>query len=289
MESSKINIYEYIDYREYLSDRYEHEKKTNNLTLRLLARKSGFNSHSYFKHILEGKKSVSISSVWKIAKGFDLPDDETEFLENLVRFSQAESTEEKNDIYKKIMKKRPKSEFTQIEKDHYILFSNWYVIAIREMIALPEFKEDYSWISKNIIPNITRKEAKETIDLLLRLKHVIRDKNGKLEQNDKFITTGSEVKSFHIINYHDNLLKLASLSMRETSKDWRDISSLSFLVNKEEYTYIKHKIIEFRREIGQYLKDRESKIFPDDITGTEKTLYNLNMQLFNTSKIYWRK
>ena len=289
MKNKKVNIFDYLDFRKYLSDLFEQEKKENGLTLRLFSRQAGFNSHSYFKYVIEGKKAISASSVWKIAKGFNLSDEESQYLEHLVRFYQAESTEEKNDIYKKIIKKKPKSEFTQIEKDHYSLFSKWYIIAIKEMTALPEFKEDYSWIAKNLFPNITRSEAKEAVELLLRLKYLKRNADDKLEQNDKFITTGAEVKSFHVINYHSSLLKLASLSMTETNKAWRDISSLAFVVNKEEFTYVKNKIIEFRQEIGEYLKDRQSGVFPEDIKGAEKTLYNLNMQFFNSTKIYWKK
>ncbi|MDH5721479.1 MAG: TIGR02147 family protein [Spirochaetia bacterium] len=289
MKNKKINIFDYLDFKKFLSDLFEFEKETNDLTLRLFSRQAGFNSHSYFKYIIEGKKTISVSSVFKIAKGFKLSDEESQYLEYLVRFDQAETTEEKNDIYKKIIKVRPKSKFLQIEKDHYILFSKWYIIAIREMTTLPEFKEDYSWIAKNLFPNITRAEAREAVEILLRLQYLKRNEDGKLEQDDKFITTGAEVKSFHVINYHNSLLNLASLSMTETKKEWRDISSLSFVVNKEEFTYIKNKIIDFRREIGQYLKDRQSGMFPEDIKGSEKTLYNLNMQFFNSTKIYWKK
>jgi uncharacterized protein (TIGR02147 family) len=137
-----ISIYNYIDYRKFISDFFEYLKERDGMTLRLFAKKAGFSAHAFLKQVIEGKKSASIQSAFKIARGFDLNEDETLFLETLIRFDLATELEDKNEIYKKIIKVKPKDELTKIEKDHFNLFSNWYVFAIREMIIMPEFKED---------------------------------------------------------------------------------------------------------------------------------------------------
>ncbi|MDH5716280.1 MAG: TIGR02147 family protein [Spirochaetia bacterium] len=288
-DEKKINIFSYLDYRKYLANLFNFYKKEENLTLRLFARRAGLGSHSFLKSIIEGSRSLSIMGALKMAKGFRLNKSETEYLELLVKFSLAHEVDEKNEIYKKITKLKPKDEISKMEEKHYFLFSNWYVLMIRELVTLPYFKEDYTWIAKTLNPPITKKQAKEAIDTLLELKYLIRDKNNKLVQAMPEITTGPEVKSSAVKNFHKNLLSMAARSIDETKAHWRDISALSFTANRQEFDFIKERIVEFRREIIQYLKDSRENNFPEDISDDEKTLYNLNIQLFNATEIYWKK
>ena len=280
-------MFSYLDFRKFLSDLFNHLKKTKNITLRLFSRKAGFSSHAFLKQIIDGTRSVSVSSVYKISKGFGLSSKESDYLELLVRFNQAEDIDEKNEIYKKLAKFIPKEKITKIDKEHYKLFSNWYIMAIREMVTMSTFREDFHWISKTLVPNITKKEAKEAIALLLQLKFLKRDENGKLIQTTPVLTTGPEVKSLFITNYHRNLLQLSALSMQSTDKEWRDISSLAFILDRDEFKFIKRRVVEFRAEILQYLKDKRNN-FPESKINTDSQLYYLNMQLFNATKLNWK-
>ena len=288
-KNKEINIYKYLDYRKYLHDLFEYYKKKENLTLRLFARRADLGSHSYLKQLIEGSRSLSIPGAWKIARGFNLTAAESDYFELLVKLSFTEDIHEKNEIYKKITKLKPKDEISKIEEKHYFLFSNWYVLAIRELAALPDFKEDAAWIAKTLNPPITKKQAHEAILLLLEMKYLIRDETGKLKQSEPEITTGAEVKSLSVLNYHKNMLNLASRALNETKPCWRDISSLSFVVHRQEFEYIKERIVEFRKEIIQYVKDTKENIFPEDITEDKKTLYNMNIQFYNASNIDWKK
>ena len=44
-------------------------------------------------------------------------------------------------------------------RDQYEFYSKWYHSAIRSLIDMYPFKDDYSWLAKNVYPPITR-EAK---------------------------------------------------------------------------------------------------------------------------------
>jgi uncharacterized protein (TIGR02147 family) len=132
-------------------------------------------------------------------------------------------------------------------------------------------------------------QAEEAIEILLKLGFIKRNDNGKLEQVSLNISTGPEVKSIHVFNYHNNMLGLTSYAMNKTESQFRDISSMSFAINKTEFQYLKKRIAEFRKEILQYLADRKKGIFPEENAGLESVLYNLNIHLFNSTKIKWKK
>lgn len=287
-KNDKISVFNYLNYREYLKDLYSFFKKTEGLSLRQFARKADFSSHAYLKNIIDGYREATVNSALKLAKGFNLSDKEASYLELLIRFNRATNIEEKNVFYKKLSKIKPKNELSKIEKEYFSLFSNWYVIAIREMINVSNFKEDYEWIAKTLQPNITAKQAKDSIELLLKINFLERDENNKLIQSEANITTGPEVDSLFVKNYHKNLLELSIKSLELTNEKWRDISSMSFTVNREEFSFIKKRIVEFRKEIAEYLQDRK-KGFPEDEVITDENLYHLNLQLFNGTIINWKE
>jgi uncharacterized protein (TIGR02147 family) len=55
------------------------------------------------------------------------------------------------------------------------VISNWYCIAIREMIKLDEFFEDPNWISKKLHFKVTPTEAARAIELLFQADLLGRD------------------------------------------------------------------------------------------------------------------
>jgi uncharacterized protein (TIGR02147 family) len=287
--SSMIDIHDYLNYRSYLRDIFDYKKETEKFTLRQFSRKSGFSSHAFLKQLIDGSRSASIEAASKIANGFDLSPRETEYLELLIRFDLAATVEDKNAVYARIVKYKPKTEHSRIAKKHYHLFSNWYVLAIREMVTMDKFREDERWISDQLQPKIPPKKCREAVQLLLELGYLIRNKKGKLEQSTPTLTTGAETDSLYITNYHNNMLKLASQSMIDTNEAWRDVSSLAFVIDRDDFSYIKGRIVEFRKEILEYLNDRQKSQDSKNTLQTDNSLYYLNMQLFNATRLTWKK
>lgn len=307
MMDKDISIYDYLNYRKFLSDLFELRKEREGFTLRQFAHKAGFSSHAYLSQVIQGQRDVSEKSARKIAKGFELSEEEGEYFENLVRFSHADDLSEKNEFYKKIIRYRSKHKPAAMDKEHYFLISNWYILAVRELVTLPDFREDPQWIAQNLNPRISRSQAEEALKVLEKLKYLVRDENGRLKQNEPDISTGSEVKSLHAANYHNSIFVLANDAIRRTPARNRDISALILPVDKEEFRYIKSRVQEFRLELIQYLRDRrgedeetadknsglKSKDAGESVQGFEsvesadRVLYNLSMQFFNLSPLKW--
>jgi uncharacterized protein (TIGR02147 family) len=288
MEIEK-KIYQYLNYRKFLADLFDHYKKKEGLSLRKLAKKADFGSHSYFKQIIHGNRNISEKSIIKISRAFKLSESESKYFSLLVNFSQANNIDDKNLFYKKLNKFRARDPLYELEEAQYLLFSQWYHIPIRELVNMVHFKEDFNWIANYLNPPVTAEEAEKSIQLLLKLGLLKRDTNGELQQADPTITTGDEAKNIAVTNYHIEMLQLAKRSISETEYFWRDLSCLTIILSREEFLFIKKQISDFRKNILQYLRDRKSGEFPEEIGGEEKHLYQLNMQFFNLSKLIWKK
>lgn len=283
----EINIFDYIEYRAFIRDRFNYLKEHKKLTLRDFARRAGLGSHAFLKQIIDGDRSLTVATTYKVGKGLSLNEKETDFLELLVRFTHSTSIDEKNSVFKKILKRRPPGQRHKIERESYHLFSNWYIMAIRELVACRDFREDPVWIAQRLDPKIDPRQAREAIDLLLSTGFLKRDARGKLTQAEGTLTTGAEVEGLYIVNYHRSLLELASRSMVTGHEKLRDISALTFALDREEFRFIKSRVAEFRSEILEYLKENR-KYRDEEVLETNENIYNLTIQFFHATRPDWK-
>ena len=83
-----------------------------------------------------------------------------------MHLNQAGTVEEKQKYASELLKSRVYRKIHPLSESQYNYFGQWYFVLIRELVGLPGFKEDYDWISKQIIYPITPAEAKRAMDEL---------------------------------------------------------------------------------------------------------------------------
>jgi uncharacterized protein (TIGR02147 family) len=283
----KPDVYNYLNYREYIRDHYEYLKKNDGMTLRDFARKAGFNTHTFLSNVIENKRSLTVDSSGKVARAFALRPEQRTYLELLVRFNNSGTADEKNDIYEQMRAAVPRSEIRRLGAEYFEIFRKAYVLTIREIVALPDFKRDAKWIAKKIHPRITPGQVEKALQILQENGLIEQDSSGKLHQAHADLTTGAEVKSLAIALYHKQLLELAAHALDETPAKNRDISALTLNIAKSDFDFIKRRTAEFRRELLDFLKKKREDApgeFPDE---QKRALYYLNMQFFNATEIPW--
>ncbi len=270
-------IFNYLDYREYLSDFYQAKKDEHSFfSYRLLSQRAGFKSPNFIKLVTTGKRNLSKDSVFKVAKALKLNKGETEYFENLIFFNQSSTLEEKNYYLSKLMKYRKKIEPYKIEESHYRYYSDWFNPVIRELAVSMDFKDNYSELAKAVVPSITETEAEKSVNLLLKMGFIEKRDEGGYVKTQKTITTGPQVKSVAVANYHKEMMNLASESIGRFSSEERDVTSLTVNVSDETSEIIKKRISELRREI---LSLADS----DDNAGR---VMQVNFQVFPLSERY---
>jgi uncharacterized protein (TIGR02147 family) len=268
----KKNIFEYENYREYLKDVYAFQKEIKkNFSFRHFSKLAGFKAGNILKLVMDGERNIAPYSIEKFAKGLKLNKEEAFFFKNLVLFNQATNSEERQFFAQELVKCRRFKKIYPLKESQFNYYRYWYFICIRELVDLPDFREDESWIAKRLTPQISPAEAREAVDELLTLGLIKRDGDGRLRQTDEHVSTSDEVTSASLAGFHRQMLKLAGESIDRIKRDRRDISGQTFCTSLETAKKIKEKIQNFRKEIIEVL---------DQERDTAVCVYHLSVQLF---------
>ncbi|MDD4975721.1 MAG: TIGR02147 family protein [Bacteriovorax sp.] len=248
-------IYDYVDYRAFLSDSLNYiQSRNSKYSATAFVRQAGFgeNSRGYFNLIMSGKRNLSSSTILGFAKTIKLNEKETFHFENLVHYNQATTEKEKALYFERIsksMKGRTGAAF-ELLKSQYNYFSHWYLVAIRELVAVENFKENYEWVSKKLRNKISKKEMHEAIADLINLGLLKRQDNGKLLQAEEFVTFTDNSMNYTVVNaLHSQFLDLAKESLSEDQYKDRSASCVVIATEKENFDKIREEIKAFREHI----------------------------------------
>jgi uncharacterized protein (TIGR02147 family) len=270
-----VDIFAYSDYRKYLHDFYEAEKKRNrHFSHRYIAQKVGFNSSGFFSKILQGTTNISNELALKFAEFCKLKKSEADYFGLLVLYNQAKSHADKKRWFEKILV-FSKSKVKIVEISQYEFFEKWYYVAIRELLAFYKFDGDFKELAKNVDPPISPSQAKKAIGLLLRLGLIKKDVDGIYSQTDALISTGYDAKTVAINNFQLATLDLAKESIDRFSKEERDISTLTLSFSGPTYQVLGEKLKTFRREMLELVKNDTNPI---------DRVYQINFQIFPLSR-----
>jgi len=253
------SIYDYLDYRTYLRDMFAHRKERQRFfSHRYFAKKAEFASPNFLQLVIKGKRNLSSKSVAQVAKGFDLGKRERDYLELLVNMGQASTTADRNYYYQKLTRVRKSTKSRRLEQRQYEYFSNWYYPVVREVATWGEGKMSSKEIASLITPPLSLRKVEKALQVLLELNLLEQDSTGRWIQRDQKLTTGQEVRSLIIANYHKEMLRIAAESIDRHAPAERDITAVSLGVNEDRMGAIKERIAELRRELLDLACDDEN-------------------------------
>jgi uncharacterized protein (TIGR02147 family) len=273
------SIYEYTNYRLYLKDYYEERKATEGFTYRDFSRLTGMNSTSWLLHLIKGTKNLSADSIIRVSKALKHSKAEAEYFEMMVPFSQARTNGVKDHYYQRMLALKRKLKIARIGEEQYDYYTKWYHPVIRSMVSKVDFRDgkgghDFAKLARCLMPPIPAREAKKSVELLEKLGLVIPTAEGGYAQSSALISTGDEVSSLNVINYHKQVSRLAEEAHDISAKEERDISALTLGVSEADFHLIKARIQAFRKEIMDIAM---ASADPDRV-------YQLNFQLFPVAK-----
>lgn len=254
-KNEKPSIYDYVDYRAFLSDSLAHiQTRNSKYSATAYVRQAGFgeNSRGYFNLIMNGKRNLSSSTILGFAKTLKLNDKETFHFENLVHYNQATTEKEKSLYFERINKnmKGKTSEAFELLKSQYNYFTNWYMVAIRELVSLDSFREDFDFISKKLRNKVSKKEVVEAINDLIKLGLLERNEKGILVQADKLINFTDSSMNYTVVNsLHAQFLDKAKETLNEDAYEDRSASCVVLATDKANFDLIREEIKAFREHI----------------------------------------
>jgi len=267
----------YTDFRAYLRDMYVFLKATRaGFSYRSFAQRAGFASGSFLKLVADGLRNLSDDSTLRVAKGLGLDRDESEVFEALVAFGQADTDPVRDRHYQRLARLVERDPVARVAGDHYVAYSKWYPWVIRELAALDDFREDPEWLGRRMRPKVRPASIARALTLLGDLGLLVRDAAGRLRPAERTLSTGPEVRSLAVRNFHRRMLELAIDALDKIPKDDRNITSVTVTLDRRRY----HRVVELLAKLRQEVLAAEREALPADPTGPPRVdVYQLTLSL----------
>jgi uncharacterized protein (TIGR02147 family) len=269
-----VTIFNYLDYREYLSDECKRRKKDQpGFTQDRLATRSGIRS-AYFSNVLKGRANLNSDQIFAVSEELALPPHEGQFLMLLKEFDQCVSQERKARLKEEITEIQSRALKTeshisvQVRRNEHELIMKYYgdpwIKVVHVLLQIPRYASDTKLMADDI--NMTETHLNEILNTLQELE-IIRWSDKKVEVL---------AKNFHLpkdsamLLPHQFLMRMKSaVRMQEVPADKRYSFSVTFSSTEKVREAIQQKLLGLLAEIQPMVK-----------SGASENAYQLNFDLF---------
>jgi uncharacterized protein (TIGR02147 family) len=275
MKDKSPNIFEYLDFREYLKDWCAFQKKNNPVfSHRNFAKAAGIPvaSASILAAVIKGARNLSQSYLVKFSIAMMLKERESQYFKNLVQFNQSKSMEEKNYYFSLISKVRG-SRAAIVKDSQAKFYSRWYYAVVWNYLSSEKSGTNPNEIAKKMYPQLTSAQVKEAIKLLLDLKLIKKLANG-YATTDRHLSTEKEATALFTRQYMQELIHMSSEVFSKVPQNKRQYNALVFSVSDKGVETIKERMRTFQEELREII-ERDEK---------ENSVYTLTMQLYPNVK-----
>lgn len=267
-----IDIFDYSDYRKFLGDFQQTKNALNSaFSFRYFAKKADINSSSFYPQVIKGIRNLTKTTLIKTCVAFGLSDQQAEYFENLVFFNQAKTIKGKNFYFERLVEKQKLRNVKKIQEDQYEYFSAWYHCILREAVTIINFNDDYNQLARFVQPAITARQAKESVQLLLRLGFLKKNGSVYVQAEPLLATTGTTDFEVHqLMNFQIAVLKMAIAAYDRWKMNKRLTSATTFSFSRKNYP----QFLEILRECrSRMMKLAMESTQPDQV-------YMLSMNFF---------
>lgn len=280
-EENRPSVYAFLDARDFLRRAYEARSRADRrFSQRFIAQALKAGSSSFFRDILAGKSRLTPLRTLAFARLFHLTKPETDYFERLVAYTEAENPEEKAHALARLREVDGSSRRLLLEASHAEYFSKWHYAAVRELLAIHDFRGDYARLGSLLNPPISEDSTREAVALLSRLKLIRKTPHGGYEPTERVVLSGPQNVPAQMRSVLLNHLDLARNALDAVPASQRPFSYLTVSVSERSFTRIHEKLRMLRDEVFE-LVTRDQDV---------DRLYQLNMQFFPVSeKITQRK
>ncbi|HEX7510798.1 MAG TPA: TIGR02147 family protein [Chitinivibrionales bacterium] len=270
-------IYEYTDFRDYLSEYFADRKKANpHFSHQLFAQKAGIKSTGFVLHVMKGQRNCTKPVLLKISRAIGLNPAQTDYFEDLVSFDQAKNQSDKEHYFNRIALKRKNAKVKTLDDRQYEFYSQWYHSVIRELVPLIGNAANVKTLSKVLIPAVTPTQFKKSLKLQEELGLIRKKEDGSFEQAESFITAGGTVRNVALVNYQKAMLNEALQAWDRFKSAELMMSTVTVSMSMETAETIKKEIRDFKNRLFEIVSKEKSK---------PERVFHLNLNLFPLTKV----
>ena len=276
-----LSVFDFVDYREYLQKAFELKRRNNPaFTESAFVRKAGLstNSRGYFKLVVTGKRNLTSGTVRGFSDALGLNSKESIYFENVVYYNQSTKLKDRQYYLQRILAAGEGSKSTQFEllRSQYTYYSNWYLVAVRELVGLTYFDETPEWIAAQLRGKITPKQAVEAIAHLEQLQLIERNSKGHLVQTQSIIRYPGNEFNASIQKFHSEMLDRAKEALVDDEYEERRTSCVTLSCDRDRLPEMIQMVDEFRGAMARKFGDGSKN--PD-------TIFQIGFQIFQLTPI----
>lgn len=234
-----------------LNDELLRRKNSNpSYSLRSFARSLGISS-SYLSKVMNGTRTVSEETLFKVASRIGMPDKNLEILSSQVSKRIAEPN------------------FEAICADQFRLIADWHHYAILECATLHDFEATPEWIASRL--SITEERAKLALERLERLQLLKVDENGKAHLAVKdYSSVNVNGPSSANTEHERQVLEGAIAALDKVPSARRMQGSVTLAIPESRLPEARERIRKFRRELMAFLQHK----------GRRDSVYQLSISFY---------
>ena len=262
-------IVEYQDYHLLIKDYYEERKRTSYFSWREFAKVAGFSSPTYLKLVSDGKSNLSRVTMDRMVNAMGLTDYEVDYFKAMVNYGNAKEGELKDAYLKEMRKIALEYKVRIVDKEAVEYFDGWKNPVIRELAPMMPGSTP-GQIAKMCCNEISAAEVAASLEFLTRAGFLKKDSDGAYRQTEKNVTASTEGMAYAVHAMQCKMINLAGESIDRFGPHERNVSGVTFAVNRECYELISNEVDAFRKKIIAIVSDAEEA----------DQIYRLNVQLF---------
>ena len=261
----------FLDARDYLQAVYSAIKSREpSYSYAIYAQDLGIQVAGIIHQIIRRRRSLSHKMAVKIATKIGLAPDERKYFLALSDFASARTEQQKRGALGNILQIKSASSPDALSKSQIEYFKSWYHPVIRELAAVPGFRDDPEWVRARLRSEMSQEQAAESLALLKELGLITFDKQrAQFIPSDATVSTGHEVADFALMSYHEQMIAQARVAMHSVEAKQRDISAVTISIPKEAIPRVKTMIHQFQMQLLQVAEEA-----PAD------RVYQINVQFF---------
>lgn len=270
-----VDLFDYLDYRAFLSDYYAHAKRTRRgFSYRAFSKRAGLGSPNHLKRVMDGDRNLTPEMAERFAAAMQLEGETGDYFVQLVKLGQSKNSIERSRAYEQLTRFKAYRKRRKLDIANAAYHATWYIPVVRELAGRDDFDPDPQWIARRLLPPIKPAQAAKALETLLEIGLLHREEDGRVLQSEPLVTTGPEAHAVHIADYHRVMIAKAADSIDLVASEDRDISAVQLLVSDRGMPQLKEMIRRFRRELLEFA-----------VTETKGTqVVQLNFQVFPMTK-----
>jgi len=264
-------VFEYLDYREILKDAYEERKASSPLfSYRILAELLGLDPSNTFR-VLQKDLHLPARCLPRALEFLGLTGRSADYFQMLIAYARERNGDARKDILEKALALRDVARRKLVDQE-LAYYRQWWVVAVRSMLEVVEGKVRPAEIAARLSPPVSESDVERALELLLELGLAKKGASGRILLSETHLTAGGDGKTEAVRGFQRQILTLASESLERFPREQRDLSTITFAVDREAYLEIREMLRECRRQIQKRIEESRH---PDRVLQLAMALFPL--------------